>query len=371
LQDEIDGAERKIAERLLKKKSYIVCREFCRDRLKKIYASGENELFCPKKLPIQDKSLPLVSILIPTWNRPQLFRETFFSALNQSYPNIEVIVCDNGTNEETYEFMMDYVENKRVTYFRNKAAKSKRENFLAFYRLGLVHGEYMQWLMDDDLIDEDKISVMMNVFLEYPNVTLVTSVRRTIDGKGRIKEREYKKLCESSLIVKNTEIARKMLVHLGNVIGEPSTTLFRKSDLKHNYYDAASRGYTTISDVAMWLELLERGDLCYIARPLSSFRQHEGQEQYSANSMLNSRNEWLKLVCEYYQRRVFIKTADDVLAAMKLWADDYEKLLDDIKNINGAIDQNILNSYKRNAAEIKRFIAGGISAAELLQCVLK
>jgi hypothetical protein len=266
--------------------------------------------------------------------------------------------------------MMDYVENARVTYFRNKAAKSKRENFLAFYRLDLVHGEYMQWLMDDDLIDEDKISVMMNVFLEYPNVTLVTSVRRTIDGKGRIKEREFKKISENSLVIKSGIIGKKTLVELKNYIGEPSTTLFRKSDLKHNYYDAASRGYTTISDVAMWLELLERGDLGYIARSLSSFRQHDGQEQHIVNVVLNSRQEWLRLVCEYYSRNIFIETAEDMLCSLKTWLFDYENVMNEIKNVSSGIDKAILNSYKRSAVIISRYVAGDISAAELLKYVL-
>jgi hypothetical protein len=266
--------------------------------------------------------------------------------------------------------MMDYVENARVTYFRNRAAKSKRENFLAFYRLGLVHGEYMQWLMDDDLIDEDKISVMMKMFLKNPSIPLVTSVRRTIDGKGRIIEKEYRKISEVSLIVKNTEIGRQMLIDFRNYIGEPTTTLFKKSALKHNYYDAASRGYLAISDVAMWLELLEKGDVGYIARPLSSFRKHDGQEQHIVNVVLNARNEWLRLICEYYRRRVFISKEEDILSPMKKWLDDYEDMLIKIKAVNGVISLDIVNEYKNNAAVISKYITGNISAAELLQYVL-
>ena len=44
---------------------------------------------------------PLVSIMIPTYNRPNYFRETIESALAQTYPNIEIIVCDNSTDERT------------------------------------------------------------------------------------------------------------------------------------------------------------------------------------------------------------------------------------------------------------------------------
>ena len=48
-----------------------------------------------------DSSHPLVSIMIPTYNRPELFEKTLQSVLAQSYDNIEVLVNDNSTNEDT------------------------------------------------------------------------------------------------------------------------------------------------------------------------------------------------------------------------------------------------------------------------------
>ncbi len=45
--------------------------------------------------------LPLVSVLIPTYNRPRYFEEALCSVLEQTYPNIEIIVGDDSTNEET------------------------------------------------------------------------------------------------------------------------------------------------------------------------------------------------------------------------------------------------------------------------------
>jgi hypothetical protein len=261
--------------------------------------------------------------------------------------------------------MMDYVENARVTYFRNRTAKSKRENFLAFYRLGLVHGEYMQWLMDDDLIDKDKISIMMRAFLENPNVTLTSSERRLIDGTGRVIEEALNKFTDVSRVADGRKIGKITLLGIINFLGEPSTVLFRKSDLKHNYYDSACRGYQTISDVVMCLELLEKGDVAYIARPLSSFRQHDGQEQHNVNSILNSRNEWLRLICEYYSRDVFIGRADDMLSTMKLWADDYKNVLNELKNTNDKPDQAILDEYKHNAAMVNEVIAKNMRMEKL------
>lgn len=131
-------------------------------------------------------SLPLISVMIPTYNRPEMFALALESALSQTYPNVEVLVTDNSTNEDTAELMEYYRSEPRVTYLRNREAKSKPENFAPFETL--AKGEYLQWLMDDDVLAPDKLQRMMDVFLAYPNLTLVTS-QRGIDRRGRQRHR--------------------------------------------------------------------------------------------------------------------------------------------------------------------------------------
>ena len=55
-----------------------------------------------------DSSHPLVSIMIPTYNRPELFEKTLQSALAQSYEHIEILVNDNSTNEDTNSLIRKY-----------------------------------------------------------------------------------------------------------------------------------------------------------------------------------------------------------------------------------------------------------------------
>ncbi|MBO6235786.1 MAG: glycosyltransferase family 2 protein, partial [Schwartzia sp.] len=72
----------------------------------------------------KNDTLPLVSIMIPTYNRPEMFALTLESALAQTYPNVEILVTDNSTNEETANLMEYYKDEPRVTYLRNREAKS-------------------------------------------------------------------------------------------------------------------------------------------------------------------------------------------------------------------------------------------------------
>lgn len=89
--------------------------------------------------------------------------------------------------------------------------------------------------------------------------------------------------------------------------------------MQYDYWQAECRGYKTISDVAMWLQLLEKGDLLLFREPLSCYRRHAGQEGQKAEIVLLSRLECLLLACEYCERGVFL--TQDGYATMKerLW----------------------------------------------------
>lgn len=271
------------------------------------------------------KALPLVSIMIPTYNRPELFELTLQSALRQNYENLEIIVCDNSTDEATESLIEKYLGDRRLRYHRNREAKTKEENFAPFE--SLAKGEYLQWLMDDDILLDGKIEKMMRAFRENPEARLVTSRRAVIDGAGRLQPNPYAAGVPESeaeySVFAGEAVGRQMLLGWRNFLGEPSAVLFRRADLKHHYWHAESRGYRTISDVAMWLELLEHGDCVFFQKPLSCYRRHEAQEGQQAEVILLSRLEWLRLIEECYARRIYLKTTDEYREPLELLYGEY------------------------------------------------
>ena len=269
---------------------------------------------------------PLVSILIPTYNRPAYFRETLESALAQTYPNIEVIVCDNSTDDRTEELMRAYRDDVRVRYVRNKEAQSKAENFMPFERL--AQGEFLQWCMDDDILLPDKITLMVDAFLSKPRVTLVTSIRGVIDGAGTYlgQWEDVPPIHGAYARFDGAATGQATLANHANFLGEPSAVLFRRRELTHHYWRAQSRGYQTISDCAMWLELLEKGDALVFSRPLSLFRVHDAQEGQSPEALVRAGIEWRRLIEDYARRRVFLTNEEQRRAAL-------EKLRGDCRNI--------------------------------------
>ncbi len=123
--------------------------------------------------------LPRVSIIIPTYNRSKLLRVALESALAQTYPNIEVIVVDDGSTDDTATVMAQYAG--RVTYL-----KQANQDVAAARNTGIraASGEYLTFLDDDDLILPTKIARQVHVLDSQPGVGLVHCQFYRANGDG-------------------------------------------------------------------------------------------------------------------------------------------------------------------------------------------
>ncbi len=105
------------------------------------------------------KKDPLVSIIIPCYNKVQYVSDAIESALNQTYSNIELILVDDGSTDNTCEIIKKYqVEDARVRYFykENGGVSSARN-----YGIRQAQGEWVQFLDADDWLNKDKINFQL------------------------------------------------------------------------------------------------------------------------------------------------------------------------------------------------------------------
>jgi glycosyltransferase involved in cell wall biosynthesis len=225
---------------------------------------------------------PKVSILIPTYNRPELFEQALQSAINQSYPNVEIIVCDDSTNDETEELIKELLPDRpQIRYHRNAKNLGQFENDLKL--MNLASGEYINFLMDDDLLHPEKVSKMMKYLIQDPEITIATSHRQIINEKGQKLRDIYSTLplYSSDTIIDGIELGERILQEVSNKIGEPTTVLFKKCALKEEFGVFCGRKFGCNVDLASWLNLLTEGKLVYLSETLSSFRLHAQQQQQS------------------------------------------------------------------------------------------
>jgi glycosyltransferase involved in cell wall biosynthesis len=125
--------------------------------------------------------LPRVSVVIPAYNAAALIGETLDSVLDQSYPDVEVVVVDDGSKDETGRVVLGYGD--RVRYFRKEnGGIATARNF----GHGVATGEYVAWLDADDRCHRDRIACQAAVLMAHPEVPLVSSDFSAFDAAGPI-----------------------------------------------------------------------------------------------------------------------------------------------------------------------------------------
>lgn len=115
---------------------------------------------------------PLVSIIIPTFNRAHLIGETLDNVLAQTYTNWECIIVDDGSTDNTNLVVTSYVsKDSRFQYHHRPSYKSKGPSACRNYGFELSKGELINWFDDDDVMLPDALQKRISFF--KPKVDVV------------------------------------------------------------------------------------------------------------------------------------------------------------------------------------------------------
>ena len=118
---------------------------------------------------------PLVSIIIPTYNRAELIGETIDSIISQTYKNWECIIVDDGSTDHTAEVIENYCnKDTRIKYYVRKKKYMAGGNGARNYGFDLSKGEYVQWFDSDDIMLPNKINDDVQEAIKY-NLDFVIS----------------------------------------------------------------------------------------------------------------------------------------------------------------------------------------------------
>jgi glycosyltransferase involved in cell wall biosynthesis len=158
---------------------------------------------------------PLVSILTPTYNRSDLLPIAIKSVLEQTYKNIEMLVIDDGSTDNTKEVINELLQDKRVHYYyqENQGQSVARNRALKECK-----GEMICFLDSDNLFKPDKIAFQISFLRDNPDVDIIYGDNETIDTIGcvlhnnnmkRYSGNIYKRLLIDNFVSMNTAMVRK------------------------------------------------------------------------------------------------------------------------------------------------------------------
>jgi glycosyltransferase involved in cell wall biosynthesis len=131
-----------------------------------------------------DTLSPLVTIITPSYNQGNFIEETIQSVLSQEYPNIEYIVVDGGSTDNTLEILRKYSDRLRWI-----SEPDRGQSHAINKGFQMARGEIVGWLNSDDIYLPGAIGKVVSSFNSNPEIMMVYGEGNIIDETGRVKRR--------------------------------------------------------------------------------------------------------------------------------------------------------------------------------------
>ena len=335
----------------------------------------------------KDIVTPQVSICIPTYNQPVFFEMALQSALNQTYPNIEIIVGDDSTNEYIKKLMQSYLQiYDNIKYFHHGRPLGKKGGRNTTFIINKSSGEYINLLFHDDILMPEKISRMMEYFVNdlEGKITLVTSARSMINEKNEIIGRMNPLQPIEDEILNGEKVGRAILFTGINFIGELSTVLFKKSNLLSRDFETYEEIFdigifcgvkdVAYGDMGTWLNLLKYGGECvFLKDRLSAFRRHSQQNTDDPYILIRGRLEILLYSTISWLNNIYLHNFEEYKIACKRWTIFIEpKYLDEkfFKELLDYLETDDVEFLKDTVTKLFYFIHSE-KFAEVLDCSIR
>lgn len=199
---------------------------------------------------------PLVSVITPSYNQGKFIRATIESVLNQDYENVEYIVVDGGSTDETLSILKEY--ETRLKYI-SEPDHGQSDAINKGFRM--AKGSIVAWLNSDDVYEPGCISHAVELMQAHPQAALLYGEGYIIDEAGtKVKAFEYTR-----------DFSLWALIYIWDYIMQP-TTFFRADALKAVGYLNESLNWAI--DWDLWIKLALRYDVLYTERFMACSREY-------------------------------------------------------------------------------------------------
>lgn len=227
---------------------------------------------------------PLVSIIVPVYNGSNYLKEALDSALAQTYDNIEIIVINDGSNDDlkTEQVALSYGEKIRYISKENGGSSSALNEGIRNMR-----GEYFSWLSHDDLYLPQKIEKQLEIMMKHNSEdTIVVCGGTLIDKDGNSLFSKPNKLNG----LKNSSNALESLSHGKGING--CGVLISKSLIERVGYFDEKMVY--LNDLDYWWRLVFKNvNVYYMTDKLVKTRIHDKQVSVLKRNMFNKERHYL------------------------------------------------------------------------------
>lgn len=243
---------------------------------------------------------PLVSIIIPTYNRVNLLKRAVHSVLTQTYRNFELIIIDDHSQDSTRDYIRN-LNHPKILYYRNP--ENKGSQYSRNLGLQFAKGEFIAYLDDDDFWFKQKLLLQIQYYFSNQNFS---SIGLVYSGYMVYKDG----VAMGSIYPKyEGNLSKKILKQ--NFIGSP-TPIFKKDCIADS--GNFDEHLPTCQDWDMWARIAQHWQIIGVNCILSGYSLHGAQKSLQITKVLRGRILFLK------------KHSKMILPERKIYADHLLKI---------------------------------------------
>jgi len=240
---------------------------------------------------------PLVSIITPSFNQARYIEATIRSVLSQDYPNIEYIIVDGGSTDETVEIIKKYtldsgsslpnirqqavgLQSRAIAWWVSEQDKGQTDAINKGF--GRATGQILAWLNSDDTYEPGAISAAVKYLQAHPEVGMVYGDCNFINEDGQV-------IGKFGAAQTDYRLLRRGYAHI------PQQTMFFRADLWKQVGPLDPSFYFAM-DYDLWTRLSARAQLKYIPQTWANFRLHTTGKTIAADDRC-----WPEMIRVHYR----------------------------------------------------------------------
>ena len=224
--------------------------------------------------------LPKISIVTPNKNGGQFLEACMLSILNQEYPNLEYIVIDGGSTDNSVEIIKKYED--RLTFWSSEPDKSPADAV----NKGFQHstGSIMAWLNSDDLLFPESLKIVADIFMTFSEVQWIMGRPTFVDSEGNIIKKFFinKELTPRPPFVTESMFTAwtrwsKHRFYNGDFLAIQQESTFWRRELWEKC-GARMNVDALACDFDLWLRFFDHDQLFTTTAALGGFRYHSNRQ---------------------------------------------------------------------------------------------
>jgi len=228
------------------------------------------------KIDIQNK--PKVSIITPSYNQGQYLEETILSVLNQTYINIEYIIIDGGSTDNSVEIIRKY--ESKITYWISEKDEGQADAINKGIKK--ITGELICWINSDDIIYNDFIEQRVIQFNKNPSIDFIYG---DVEQGPDFKNKYIRKGAKSNF--------KEMLISLNVPIPQQSTMWRSKLIDLIGYLDPQ---WHVLLDREYFMRIASNSKILYVPGAVAFFRNHKQSKS------IKDWHKWADELEKYYEQ---------------------------------------------------------------------